>query len=103
MQHSIVDGCRIPVRLYDTTLMRQRIPTLNLIIIAVIVMMICVPMVFFRFRMMMANKVGLFLVIGLVIVIGVLARMGGEHKARRLAEEKRRKQLTDGKSGRKQK
>jgi len=83
--------------------MRQRIPTLNLIIIAVIVMMICVPMVFFRFRMMMANKVGLFLVIGLVIVIGVLARMGGEHKARRLAEEKRRKQLTDGKSGRKQK
>ncbi|MBL7220921.1 MAG: hypothetical protein ISS69_12455 [Phycisphaerae bacterium] len=83
--------------------MRQRIPTLNLIIIAVIVMMVCIPMVFFRFRMMMANKVGLFLVLGLVIVIGVLARMGGEHKARRLAEEKRRKQLTDGKSGRKQK
>ena len=83
--------------------MRRRIPTLNLIIIAVIVMMVCIPMVFFRFRMMMANKVGLFLVLGLVIVIGVLARMGGEHKARRLAEEKRRKQLTDGKSGRKQK
>jgi len=79
----------------------RRVPTLNLIIIAVIVMMVCIPMVFFRFRMMMANKVGLFLVLGLVIVIGVLARMGGDHKAKRLAEEKRLKQLTDGKSGRK--
>ncbi|MDP6544195.1 MAG: hypothetical protein QGH60_09410 [Phycisphaerae bacterium] len=83
--------------------MRRRIPTINLLIIAVIVMMVCIPMVFFRFRMMMANKVGIFLILGLVIVIGVLARMGGDHKARRLAEEKRRKQLTDGKSGRKQK
>jgi hypothetical protein len=78
--------------------MRRRIPTVKLIIIAIIVMMVCIPMVFFRFRMMMANKVGLFLVLGLVVLIGALARMGGEHKTRRLAEEKRRKQLTDGKS-----
>ncbi|MDP6047229.1 MAG: hypothetical protein QGH94_12170 [Phycisphaerae bacterium] len=72
----------------------KRIPTINLILIAVIVMMVCVPMVFFRFRMMMANKVGLVLVLGLVILIGALARMGGEHKARRLAEEERLRQLT---------
>ena len=81
----------------------RRVPTINLIIIAVIVMMVVFPMIFFRFKMMMANKVGLFLVIGLVIVVGILARMGGEHKTRRLAEEKRLKQLTDGKSGRKRK
>ncbi|MCP4376448.1 MAG: hypothetical protein GY794_09770, partial [bacterium] len=37
--------------------------------------------------------------IGLVVAIVALARMGGEHKAKRLAEEKRRKQLTDGESG----
>ena len=79
--------------------MRRRIPTLNLIIIAVIVMMLVFPLVLFRMKMVMASKVGLLLVIGLVIVVGVLARMGGEHKTRRLAEEKRRKQLTDGKSG----
>ena len=81
----------------------RRVPTLNLVIIAVIVMMVCIPMVFFRFRMMMANKVGLFLVLGLVVVIGVLARMGGDHKAKRLAEEKRLKQLTAQKPGRKRK
>ena len=79
--------------------MRRRIPTINLLIIAMIVMMVCIPMVLFRFRMIMARSVGLFLVIGLVIAVGALARMGGEHKTRRLAEEKRRKQLTDGKSG----
>ncbi|MDP6634375.1 MAG: hypothetical protein QGG42_05720 [Phycisphaerae bacterium] len=81
----------------------RRIPTINLIIIAVIVMMVCVPMIFFRFRMMMANKVGIVLIFGLVILIGALARMGGEHKARRLAEEKRRKQLSARKPRRKQK
>jgi len=81
----------------------RRVPTLNLIIIAVIVMMLVFPMIMFRMKMVMANKVGLFLIIGLVIIIGVLARMGGEHKARRLAEEERRKQLTARKSGRKQK
>jgi len=47
----------------------------------------------FKMRMIVANRVGLFLVVGLVIVIGALARMGGDHKARRLAEEKRRKEL----------
>ena len=103
MQHPIADGCGIPVRVYDTADMRRRIPTINLIIVAVIVMMLCIPMVFFRFRMMMANKVGIILIFGVVMVIGVLARMGGDHKARRLSEEKRRKELTARKSGRKQK
>ena len=51
----------------------------------------------------MANKVGFIFILGLVIVIGVLARIGGDHKTKRLAEEKRRKQLTSDKSGRKQK
>lgn len=57
----------------------------------------------FKARMIVANRVGLLVVVGLVIVIGALARMGGEHRARRLSEEKRRKQLTSGKSERKQK
>ena len=103
MQHPIVDGCRIPVRLYDTVLMRRRIPTINLLIIGMIVMMLAFSTFLFRMRMVVASKVGFIFIIGLVVVIGVLARMGGEHKARRLAEEKRLKQLTDGKSDRKQK
>jgi len=91
------------VRLYDTVLMRRRIPTINLLIIGMIVMMLAFSTFLFRMRMVVANKVGIIFIIGLVIVVGVLARMGGEHKTRRLAEEKRRKQLTGGKSGRKQK
>jgi hypothetical protein len=79
----------------------RRVPTLNLIIIAVIVMMLVLPMVTFRMKMLLANKVGLFLIIGLVIVLGALARMGGDHKAKRLAEEERNKQLTAGKRGQK--
>jgi len=98
-----VDGCRIPVCLYDTIPMRRRIPTINLLLIGMIVMMLAFSTFLFRMRMMVANKVGFIFIIGLVIVIGVLARMGGDHKARRLAEEKRRKQLTDGKSERKRK
>jgi len=68
-----------------------------------IVMMLAFSTFLFKMRMVVANKVGIIFIIGLVIVVGVLARMGGEHKTRRLAEEKRRKQLTGGKSGRKQK
>jgi len=83
--------------------MRQRIPTINLLIIGMIVMMLAFSTFLFRMRMIVANKVGILFIIGLVIVVGVLARMGGDHKAKRLAEEKRLKQLTSDKSGRKQK
>ncbi|MBC8372847.1 MAG: hypothetical protein H8E53_04575 [Planctomycetes bacterium] len=83
--------------------MRQRIPTINLLLIGMIVMMLAFSTFLFKMRMVVANKVGLIFIIGLVIVIGVLARMGGEHKARRLAEEKRLKQLTSDKGDRKQK
>jgi len=83
--------------------MRRRIPTINLLLIGMIVMMLAFSTFLFKMRMVVANKVGLIFIIGLVIVIGVLARMGGDHKAKRLAEEKRRKQLTGGKPGRKQK
>ena len=98
-----MDGCRIPVRLYDTVLMRRRIPTINLLIIGMIVMMLAFSTFLFRMRMMVANKVGIIFILGLVIAVGVLARMGGDHKARRLAEEKRRKQLTARKGDRKRK
>ena len=83
--------------------MKRRIPTINILLIGMLVMMLGFSSCFFRMKMVVANKIGLFMVIGLVIVIGVLARMGGEHKTRRLAEEKRLKQLTSDKSGRKQK
>ena len=83
--------------------MRQRIPTINLLIIGMIVMMLAFSTFLFRMRMMVANKVGILFILGLVIVIGVLARLGGDHKTRRLAEEKRRKQLTAHKGDRKQK
>ena len=83
--------------------MRQRIPTINLLLIGMIVMMLAFSTFLFKMRMVVANKVGLIFIIGLVIVIGVLARMGGDHKTRRLAEEKRLKQLTSDKGDRKQK
>jgi UPF0716 family protein affecting phage T7 exclusion len=79
----------------------RRVPTLNLIIIAVIVMMLVLPMVTFRMKMLLANKVGLFLIIGLVIVVGILGRLGGDHKRKRLAEEERQKQLAARKPKRK--
>jgi len=82
---------------------RRRVSTINLIIIAVIVMMVCVPFVGFRLKMMMANKIGLFLVVGVVVLLFALSRLGGEHKARRLEAERRRKQLEDEKSSRKRK
>jgi len=82
---------------------RRRISTINLLIIAMIVMMVCLPFIGFRLKMIMSQKIGLFLVVGLVILAFALARMGGEHKARRLEEERRRKQLEDGKSNRKRK
>lgn len=66
-------------------------------------MMLAFSTFLFRMRMMVANKVGIIFILGLVIVIGVLARIGGDHKTKRLAEEKRRKQLTSDKCGRKQK
>ena len=53
--------------------------------------------------MVVANKIGLFMIIGLVILIGGLAKLGGDHKRKRLAEEERLKQLTAQKPGRKQK
>ena len=68
-----------------------------------LVMMLGFSTCMFKMRMIVANRVGLFLVIGLVIVIGALARMGGDHKHKRLAEEERRKQLTAKKTGRKRK
>ena len=83
--------------------MRQRIPTINLLIIGMIVMMLAFSTFLFRMRMMVANKVGILFILGLVVVIGVLARLGGDHKTRRLAEEKRREQLTAHKGDRKQK
>ena len=58
-----------------------------------LVMMLGFSTCMFKMRMIVANRVGLFLVVGLIIVIGALARMGGEHKARRLAEEKRQKEI----------
>jgi hypothetical protein len=106
--HSIADGGGIPVWLYDSlvrwrwisgpprakkTLMK-RIPTINILLIGMVVMMLGFSSCMFKMRMVVANKVGLFMIIGLVILIGGLAKLGGEHKRKRLAEEERLKQLT---------
>ena len=81
----------------------RRVPTINILLVGMLVMMLGFSSCMFKMRMMVANKVGLFMVIGLVILIGALAKMGGEHKRKRLAEDDRRKQLTVRKPGRKQK
>jgi len=82
---------------------RRRISTINLILIALVVMMLAGSFIGFRMRMIMSQRIGLILFGGLGILLYALARLGGEHKARRLDRERRRKQLEDGKSNRKRK
>jgi len=73
--------------------MKYRLPSINIILVGMLVMLLGASTCGFKMRMLVANRMGLFVVVGLIIVLGALARMGGEHKARRLAEEKRRKEL----------
>ena len=74
--------------------MRARLPSINILLIGMVVIMLGFSSCLFRMKMVVANKIGLFMIIGLVIIIGALAKMGGEHKRKRLAEEDRLKQLT---------
>ncbi len=74
--------------------MRARLPSINILLIGMVVIMLGFSSCLFRMKMVVANKIGLFMIIGLVIIIGALAKMGGEHKRKRLAEEEHLKQLT---------
>ncbi|MBT3199517.1 MAG: hypothetical protein HN350_06330 [Phycisphaerales bacterium] len=73
--------------------MKYRIPSINILLVGMLVMMLGFSTCMFKMKMLVANRVGLFLVVGLIIAIGALARMGGDHRAKRLAEEKRQKEL----------